>query len=415
MHDGEDRGNEPQLVVLAALAGAFGSLDTALNIAFPDLLDDFDLRLPDLQWVVITYVLSYGVLLLAAGRLGDQIGHRRVMALGGIGSAVALGACALAPSFSLFLTARVLQGVATAMVMASAPALLTAGRMGAGARAASVFQTAAGAGLAVGPLLGGVAVAAIGWRGVFWFRIPIAAVLVVVARRAVDAEPRSAPGDTGRGQGPLPTWRIRRAPFAAANLATTLVNGSMFVTWLLVPTFLVDHVGIGAGPGGAVLAVSPLATAVAARSAPALGRRYRPQVVAVGGVAAMVGGLTLLAATAAAQSVWTVSLSLFLVGGGLGLFTVPNMAFVMNALPPHRQGVAGSLNLVMRTIGIVAGVAAAGALFDLLSTDRPFGAAFQWTVAAGAAVGAVTLLALGPAMMTPAALEAPAPGGGDDD
>ncbi|MEL7210276.1 MAG: MFS transporter, partial [Actinomycetota bacterium] len=334
-------------------------------------------------------------------------------------------------------------GVTTALVMASAPALLTAGRQGHGVRAASIFQTAAGLGLAAGPLLGGLAVAAMGWRGVFWFRIPVALVLALVARQAVAADvarrpvtrsavagatsgqahdpgesataapavdraeqldptarlagSRSPAGEPPAETAPEPAWAGRRLPFVAANAATVLISAAMFVTWLLVPTFLVDHVALGAGAGGAVLALSPIATAVAARTAPALGRRRTPATVAGAGVTATAGGLAFLAATAPAASVVAVAVSLVLVGGGLGLFAVPNMATVMDALPARSQGLAGSLNLVMRTIGIVAGVAAASRLFDALSTDRQFVAAFQLTVAAGAAVGAVTLLTLGPA------------------
>ncbi|MGB5758751.1 MAG: MFS transporter, partial [Acidimicrobiales bacterium] len=105
-------------LLLAAAAGGFGSLDTALNVAFPDLVDGLGITIGDLQWVVVSFVLPYGGLLLAAGQWGDTIGHRKVLSIGAASSMVALAGCALATNFAWFLAARVGQGVATAMVMA---------------------------------------------------------------------------------------------------------------------------------------------------------------------------------------------------------------------------------------------------------------------------------------------------------
>ena len=81
-------------VLLAAGAGAFGSLDTSLNIAFPDLVADFDIETAQLQWVVVSFVLTYGGLLLAAGQLGDRVGHRRITSWCGFFSTVFTGKAA---------------------------------------------------------------------------------------------------------------------------------------------------------------------------------------------------------------------------------------------------------------------------------------------------------------------------------
>ena len=110
---------DPVKGAMAVVAGAFGSLDTALNIAFPDLVADFGLAVGDLQWVVVCYVLSYGALLLAAGQLGDVIGHRRVLGFGAGLSTIALLICAWANTFPVLLAGRIVQGIGVSMVMAS--------------------------------------------------------------------------------------------------------------------------------------------------------------------------------------------------------------------------------------------------------------------------------------------------------
>lgn len=391
------------------LAGAFGSLDSALNIAFPDLVDDLGLAVADLRWVVVCFVLSYGALLVTAGRLGDRFDHLRVLMIGGAASAVALAACATAPSYRILLIGRVGQGLATALVMAGAPALLATAGAGS-TRTASIFQAAAGAGLALGPAVGGPLVALGGWRAVFWFRVPIAVALVgfgLAARRAGRPE---RPQTETRAEAEAEAPRAEPAPatatvdrpgrgFVVANALTALVNGTVFVTWLLVPALLLDELGLAATTGGLILATSPVATALASVAAGRWVERSGHRPVLVGGVAASTGGLAILMAVATLEpsvAAPAVVAALVIVGFGLGVFSVPNMAVVMGALPPDRQGTAGGLTLMMRTLGIVVGVNAAGLLFGSLEDGgRTFLDAFRITLAAAVVAG---LLATGLAL-----------------
>ena len=101
-------------------------LDRAVNIAFPDITTDFSIAISDIQWVVLSYVLTYAALMLVFGKLGDMFGHRRIFLIGLALSAVAFIACALAPAFHWLLLARLLQGIGAALVLSCGPALATA-------------------------------------------------------------------------------------------------------------------------------------------------------------------------------------------------------------------------------------------------------------------------------------------------
>ncbi len=375
---------------LAVVAGVFGSLDTALNIAFPDLSDHFDLGVSQLQWVVVCYVLAYGGPLLAAGQLGDRFGHGRMLSIGAAMATGALALCGAAPTFSVFLAGRVLQGISTALVMASAPALVTLSADDANrGLAIGRFQTSAAVGLAAGPVLGGPLVIWGGWPAVFWFRVPLAVVLLALAltvqrttraRVALTANaehpgtvhpdrPDIAGGvlftvaltggllaiNGGRALGwtspvvlgataitalivaviprvarraerPLLDPSLIHEPdFLAANVLAIVSNGGMFATWLLMPGLLVDGLGWGIFAAGCCLAVSPTATAILA---PIAGRRAdRGQ-----GAGLVVGGLTLLA----------VSMALLAVAAPLGL------------------DAASSPRRAIGTIGIVLGMSGVG-------------------------------------------------------
>jgi MFS family permease len=421
-------------LLLAGGAGAFGSLDTALNIAFPDLVDKFEISEASLQWVVVSFVLAYGGLLLAAGHLGDRVGHQRMLAAGAGGSVVAMAACALAPSFSFFV------GPALASSAAGPDAR---------GRAVGIFQLSAGLGAAVGPVIGGPLVALGGWPAVFWFRVPVAAALLVLGLgvRGEDPAPHRANDikgavlialglagglmvlNTGRslGFGSPALWVVMGATvavavayqrhsrrcaepiidlalfrivrFAAANVMNMLANATMFVGWLLGPTLLVEHMGMSVLSGGVVLAASP---AVMAAVSPLAGRwsdRWGPDGLVAAGLAIEAVGLFVLSRLDGASSPLTAALAFGAVGLGLGLFNAPNMALVMTALPSDRQGVAGSLALVTRTVGIILGVAGSSALFAARGGEQEFVHAWAGTsticaAVTGAAAAGAAVLAL---------------------
>jgi MFS family permease len=422
--------------LLAGAAGVFGSLDTSLNIAFPNLVDDFGLVVSDLQWVVVFYVLVYGGLLLAAGQLADSLGYGRVLQIGAGVSTAALVLCATAPTFEWLLAARVLQGIGVAMVMASAPALLTTGSAVAHTRAVGVFQTAAAAGLAIGPIVGGPLVEWYGWRSVFWFRVPLGLLLLLLTLRnrtttvakssevdrvgtllvsislgaavlalnltgtrgwgdpvviiaAVSAVLSAAGfvGLSGRVAHPVLELELfRSVDFAAANVLAIIANGAMFATWLLVPSLLIDQLGTSLLIAGLVLAASPAATAAASSLAGRSSGRTASWSLGALGLVAEGAGMIGLSQVDVTWSGAHVALLLAVVGLGLGLFSVPNMATVMQGVGNDKQGVAGGLSLMTRTIGVVAGVAAASALADRIEPTRGFLGSFEVVFAVSGAV-----------------------------
>jgi MFS family permease len=164
------------------LSALLASLDSSVNIAFPAITAALTLDVTLIQWVVVSYVLTYASLLLGCGRLADLWGHGRVLTWGLVASTLAFLSCGLAPTFAWLLAARVLQGVAVALVFAAAPALVTLAVPAEGrGRALGIFQMCAAAGFALGPPLGGILVDSFGWRAVYLFRVLPALLLTLVA------------------------------------------------------------------------------------------------------------------------------------------------------------------------------------------------------------------------------------------
>ena len=166
----------PGLVLVAAMMGVvLVSLDVSVvNVALDAFRRAFVVRLDGLQWVLNVYTLTYAVLLLSAGALSDRLGSRAVFM---IGSAVFTSAsllCGLAPSFTLLLIARTVQGVGAALLVPSSMALLQQTFPDAKARARAVGLWAGAGSLAIagGPVLGGALIASVGWRGIFLINLP---------------------------------------------------------------------------------------------------------------------------------------------------------------------------------------------------------------------------------------------------
>jgi EmrB/QacA subfamily drug resistance transporter len=165
-----------------------------VNIALPTIKGELRVAPADLQWIVTGYALTFGSLLLFGGRVGDLLGHRRVLLIGLGAFGVASLAAGLAPTSLALIVSRFAQGASAAFVAPQALALVTDlfPEGPARTRALGIFQGATAAGASAGIVLGGVCTEFIGWRAVFLVNPPLIAVLVVAIRRVVPARARRA-------------------------------------------------------------------------------------------------------------------------------------------------------------------------------------------------------------------------------
>ncbi|HXG17059.1 MAG TPA: MFS transporter, partial [Calidithermus sp.] len=239
---------------------------------------------------------------------------------------------------------------------------------------------------------------------VFLARLPLAlgalAWTLAHARRTSRAEAADpgggADGDPGprRGRprgaeprpGPVPGRVLRPSALAFVGFA------GIFAIWLLAPFYLVERRGLAAGAGGALFMLTPLGMALGGPAASRLIERVGARTCVAGGLGLEAAGLALLAGAGPASPLSLVALALFAAGLGLGVFVVPNMAEVMEAFPAGRQGAAGGLAFLARTLGVVVGVLVLAHVFGAARAALGFDAA--WTRAMLVAAGAVAAAAL---------------------
>jgi DHA2 family methylenomycin A resistance protein-like MFS transporter len=257
----------------------------------------------------------------------------------------------------------VLRVPAALVVLALVPRIPVASASGVGRRRAGEPLDLAGA-LLVGAALAAGLLAfsrggAIGWASPvvvvgFVAAVVLLAVWVRVERRSTDPV--------------IDLSLLRNTPFTVANALNVVANGTMFAIWLLTPYYLVTVRGLSTIAGGLMLGIAPAATAVGAPIAGrVLGRVSTGRLSGVG-LVLEAGGLVAVALTGADTPLVLVAGAFALVGVGIGLFTVPNLLFVMRSIPRDRQGVAGALSQMMRMVGVVAGVAGATLWFEARRT-----------------------------------------------
>jgi len=395
---------------------------TIVSVALADLQQDLSAGLDDLQWVVDGYTLTLAGGLLTAATLGDRIGRRRIFMAGLLVFTAASLACATATSVLRLDAARAVQGLGASMLFGTALPLLGAafpearGR----ARAVGAFGASMSAATAVGPLVGGALVDGPGWRWIFLVNVPVGVVALLAASGVRESRPRSARRADGPGallltggllalllaliRGHRSGWTslpilalfvaaevlltafvareatarepmldldlLRRPAVAGVALQGFVLAGTLIAATFYLALYLQNTLGLS--PLGTGLRVLPLTVSafVAAPAASALLHRTGVSLPLVVGLFAAADGLALTAVgvyllgTDPSRS-WTVLVPGFvLAGAGLGIGMASSASAALAAAEPERAGMATGTVTTVRQVGLAAGVAALGALYQ---------------------------------------------------
>jgi EmrB/QacA subfamily drug resistance transporter len=414
-----------------------------VNVALPSIRQAFGASIAGVELVVSVYLLVISAGLLAAGRLGDVAGRRRVYAGGLLLFTLGSGLCGFAWSLPALVGARAVQALGAAAMMAMGPAIVTSlfprERRG---RALGAVSSVVAAGLTAGAPVGGAILSFFSWHGIFLVNLPVGVAGAVWASRVLpaDAGEKGAPFDRagaawfgamlagaigalevaphsvpwalallgGAAAASAILWRTERraaAPLVDPELlssrtvtlgllAGVLSYAALFHQALLSPFFLSEVKGFGAAGIGAVLTVVPISLMVTSPISGWLSDRYGPRGPQVLGGGMLSAGLLSLSLADGSSSMTSIVARLALEGAGMGFFQPPNNSAVMGALPPAKLGSGGGLLATARNVGMVVGVSLGGALFAAGSRSS-FVAGWRLALASGAAMAlAGGLLAL---------------------
>ncbi|MBV8337127.1 MAG: MFS transporter [Alphaproteobacteria bacterium] len=193
---------------------------TVVNVALKTIGSSFGGGIAGLQWVVNAYTVVFASLILTSGALGDRLGAKRLFIAGFIVFVIASMACGAAPSLLILIGARAVQGIGASVLVPCSLALLnhTYQEPGPRAKAVGIWAGVAGVALAGGPVIGGVLIASVGWRAIFFINLPLGLLGIwLTVRYASEA--------TQSRERPLDLTGQTAAVIAVAALAAAMIEG----------------------------------------------------------------------------------------------------------------------------------------------------------------------------------------------
>jgi EmrB/QacA subfamily drug resistance transporter len=423
--DMDDRRRWMALVVLCVGMLMIVLDATIVNVALPSIQTDLGFSQSSLAWVVNAYLITFGGLLLLAGRLGDLLGRRRIFLTGLALFTAASLFCGIAQSETLLIAGRFVQGIGGALTSAGILGMIV--RMfpqpGEQAKAIGVYSFVASAGGSVGLLAGGVLTQAINWHWIFFVNLPIGIATAVVARRLIENDEGIGFGngadvlgaglitsalmvgvytivearDYGWGgahtlgfgalslallagflareattSNPLIPLRIFRSRnVSGANAIQSLMVAGMFGMFFLGALYLQRVLGYDAIEIG--LAFLPLTAVIGTLSlgfSARLNGRFGPRATLVPSLVLMAAGLALLGRAPVNGSYLTDVLpSMVLLGTGAGLAFPSLMTLAMSGATREDSGLASGLVNTTLQVGGAIGLA----VLATLSTTRTDG------------------------------------------
>ncbi|RJF81091.1 MFS transporter [Azospirillum cavernae] len=403
---------------LAILLSQLGT--NIINVALPTLVNALGVEFGSVQWVVVSYLLVVTALIVGVGRFGDQLGKKRLYLWGLVIFMAASALCALSNTLPMLIVGRAMQGLGGAILMALSFAFV--GEIFPKERAGfamGVLSTMVSFGIALGPSLGSLVLAAFGWQAVFWVNLPFGLLAFLLVSRylpnAVDAPKHPLPaarfdwlgtillaftlgayslamtfsGKQGfaapivlqlglgavvglalflavqiKARAPL----LKLAMFGNALLSTSmvmsvLVYAVMMATLVLGPFFLAKALGLDTRMVGLVMTVGPLAAAIMGVPAGAAADRIGAKLAMVAGLAVFTVGAFVMSWVSLSGGVAIYIVAILLISVGLAFFQTPNNTAVMADARPEQRGLVSGLLALARNLGLITGASLMGALF----------------------------------------------------
>lgn len=405
-------------IVTVGMGVLASTLDgSILNLAYPVLTDAFNTEPSTVLWVTVAFLLISSSLALPLGTVGDMFGRKRLYIGGFLVFTLGLALVAVSQSIGQMIAFRVLQGVGQGMMLATSNALIV-GAFPDNERGKALGLNGAlvGMGLASGPVLGGVILEFLGWRALFWSRLPVSIVGLVIAMLVLRPDSKGKEQEEFDYLGTVALMvglsalllLINRAliegpsQFVMALGAVSALGLSAFVVieqraviplfdlgllrqrlfsmavtssllqfvgqaafLFLMPFYLLQGLAMQPWEAGPVLMTLPITRLVVSPVSGILADRFESRVITTLGLVGMCVGYLLLLSLDGDSSLMHIVIGLVIAGSGSSMFLPPNNSVVMGSVARDRLGMASAVITVVRQTGISLGITIMGTMYAL--------------------------------------------------
>lgn len=410
------------LAVLSLSLLVIGLDNTILNVALPHLSESLGATNSQLQWIVDGYTLVYAGLILTAGSLGDRYGRKGALSLGLVVFGIGSVASAFATSATALIATRSFMGIGGALIMPATLSILTnvfhdPKERG---RAIGVWAGVSAAGIAFGPIFGGMLITHFWWGSVFLVNVPVVILALVAGYKLLPtskdpSQPKLDPIGAvlsvvmlvtllwGLIEAPTKGWTstpiltafiaglvllglfiawelhtdhpmlevrfFANARFSAANAGITLVFFALFGSSFLITQQL--QFVLGYSPLKAGFAMMPIAVPllILGPTSARIVERLGTKIVVTAGLVLASAGLFWLSTISYGDGYTAVLYPMIVLAAGMGLTMAPATESIMGAIPRSKAGIGSAMNDTTRQVGGALGVAVIGSV--LASVYRP--------------------------------------------
>jgi EmrB/QacA subfamily drug resistance transporter len=401
-----------------ALSTIMGTMDASIaNLSFPILTHTFGVSITTIVWVSLAYILAASSLVLFLGRVGDLFGRKRLYIGGTLFTILGLILCSLSQNVTQLIIFRVIQGIGSAMSMACGAAIVTEAfpqkerGLGLGLLALSVS-----AGFISGPILGGFLLEWLDWRSVFYVRIPLGLILLVMTLLFLKKDIRkvekvnfdfwgmifSSGGLAclmigvnqlnryglksplfylliglgllclmifvfieNRASDPIVRLSLFKNRVFASALGALFLMFLTYATYtLLMPFYLLHGIGMTPYKAGLVMTIVSIIAMIVGPISGWLSDRFGQALFSTLGAMVTILSFWLMFGFDLQGRMMDIILALGLFGLGMGMFQSPNNSSIMGAVSQDRLGTASAMGAACRQVGISLGTALAGTIYS---------------------------------------------------
>lgn len=401
------------IILFTVLSATFmATLDGSIvNVALPNMSDKLNVSMAAIEWVVTSFLIAIAATILIFGRLGDIKGKTKVFRFGVVLFTLGSLLCGFTNSLPVLVAARVIQAVGAAATMATNQGIITQvfppNERG---RALGVLGTFVALGAMAGPPLGGMIVSVVSWKYIFLINVPIGIVVFILT---IKVFPKSNTvlnekldvkgsflftvftvllfGALVQGQSTGYNNPIMISAFVIAFIAFVIFiiverkmelpllqlkifDNSLFsisivcafisfiaisASNIILPFYFQDVLKLSPAATGFFMMVSPIVLAVVAPFSGYLSDRIGSEILTLIGLSFTSLGLLLISTLNEKSSVIMLMVYIVIMTIGNGMFQAPNNSLIMSTVPKDKLGIAGSVNALIRNLGMVMGTSLA--------------------------------------------------------
>lgn len=406
-------------LIIVAMGTIMGTMDTSItNISFPILTKAFNVGLPIVMWVSLSFMVTSTSLMLVLGRVGDMIGRKKVFTTGSLIFLLGLIFCSLSPNVYILILSRAFQAIGLSMTVACGTAILTeAFPPEERGKALGLMGISVSLGFIIGPVVGGFLLQIFHWQAIFYLRAPIALLTWFLAVRLLKPDHQTgeklkidfggaitsalalaflvvgvslvshtglkSPLVIGSLSGSLVSFilfiiierRVKSPVVDFAIFKNRLFSGSIlallttFLAYpafiLVMPFYLMSALGYSPLKTGLIMSAVSISTMISGPASGWLSDKYGQVKFSILGAIITAISFILMRTFSIDSNFVTIVPVLMVFGIGVGLFQAPNSSSIMGSVSLDHLGSASALIGTLRSVGIAVGLALAGTIFSI--------------------------------------------------